>query len=1094
MNMISTGAFQNEMDASKNLPTLAEKFAAVWEKKNAKAARAGGVSLMALSLAACGSDDSTATTSTTTSTTTTVTTTDAAQVLALKTTIDKLDGGSGDDIFSGSAGTIDGDILTGGAGSDTLSLSLTNADDNNSSFKSDGIETISVRTTNGNVVLDFGDVTDMDTFVARRLAGNIQADNVTLDTTIRIENTSAGTLVDVNFDAGSITGTADSASVILDTNADVDADIDGIETINISTVDGASVVGALTGDKITKIVTSGAEKLTVSSVTGAGALTVDTTAATGATKFVLAAGDHTYTGGAAADTVDFGTTLTVADTVTGGTGSDTIMVTGAGGAVMPALAAVTGVENITITTGGGDSYDADIVSIGAINVVAAANAHTIAITDVTTETIAVTTTTPNVAGATDDDIADVNIQLKDATGAADSLTVTFTNQDLDNEMEITTSDFGTSGNIETLNLVFNQGADVPGVGVEDIDLADLNTTHTTVNVSGNADVAIGTGTAIVSKIVDASALTGDLEFSAGAVDSTLTGGSGTNTFTFAGNLTSLDTVTGGAGADTLTATMAAVNAAATITGVETFKLDMANAGNNFNGVNVAGITTLELQGSVANVVSNLAATATTINLIEEADDETVAITYATGSNSDITINFDETANGGTEDYAAITVSGNAGSTTINSVDGAYTVTSFVAADTTGTFAINTTDALVVDGTAGVDAVKATGLAITTGGGNFDVSGAATNSFTKATSINLQALSGDILIDNASGVLVTDADVTVDMLARNTGNLIDVTTLNVDHVTTMNLTAENGGDVVITDLNMLGKNSATTAVDVATLINMTATGTGSSVTISDVTPASATTLDSVVMTSSDKGVVSFTAADDNLTLTAIDASGAAADGVVISVADLGAATTITVGAGNSTITTSDNATDSVITGSGNATINSTAGGTFSLGVGGSDTFTARSAASDNITGFEIANDTIVIDKSDIDGFGSSNTPVDSGAATLGALTAPLITSHTGGTAFTMGTGSILRMNGTHANTAAIELLLEGDLNDASFADEDALVVIWSDGANAHIDLFEIDAVNTTSSGVADTVTYNGEIAELIGVDASKLTDANFDIVA
>jgi hypothetical protein len=31
MNMISTGAFQNEMDASNRQPTLAEKFAAVWD-------------------------------------------------------------------------------------------------------------------------------------------------------------------------------------------------------------------------------------------------------------------------------------------------------------------------------------------------------------------------------------------------------------------------------------------------------------------------------------------------------------------------------------------------------------------------------------------------------------------------------------------------------------------------------------------------------------------------------------------------------------------------------------------------------------------------------------------------------------------------------------------------------------------------------------------------------------------------------------------------------------------------------------------------------------------------------------------------------
>ena len=36
MNMISTGAFQTEMDASNKQQTLAEKFAAVWEKKMRK--------------------------------------------------------------------------------------------------------------------------------------------------------------------------------------------------------------------------------------------------------------------------------------------------------------------------------------------------------------------------------------------------------------------------------------------------------------------------------------------------------------------------------------------------------------------------------------------------------------------------------------------------------------------------------------------------------------------------------------------------------------------------------------------------------------------------------------------------------------------------------------------------------------------------------------------------------------------------------------------------------------------------------------------------------------------------------------------------
>jgi hypothetical protein len=59
MNMISTGAFLTEMDASRKQDTLASKLVSAWEKKNSKTARAGGVSLMALSLAACGSSDDT---------------------------------------------------------------------------------------------------------------------------------------------------------------------------------------------------------------------------------------------------------------------------------------------------------------------------------------------------------------------------------------------------------------------------------------------------------------------------------------------------------------------------------------------------------------------------------------------------------------------------------------------------------------------------------------------------------------------------------------------------------------------------------------------------------------------------------------------------------------------------------------------------------------------------------------------------------------------------------------------------------------------------------------------------------------------------
>jgi len=59
MNMISTGAFLPETDASTKQNELVKKLTSAWEKKNSKTARAGGASLMALSLAACGGEDNT---------------------------------------------------------------------------------------------------------------------------------------------------------------------------------------------------------------------------------------------------------------------------------------------------------------------------------------------------------------------------------------------------------------------------------------------------------------------------------------------------------------------------------------------------------------------------------------------------------------------------------------------------------------------------------------------------------------------------------------------------------------------------------------------------------------------------------------------------------------------------------------------------------------------------------------------------------------------------------------------------------------------------------------------------------------------------
>jgi len=59
MNIMSNGSFLDEMNASNKQEALVKSLTSAWEKKNSKVARAGGVSLMALTLAACGGSDDT---------------------------------------------------------------------------------------------------------------------------------------------------------------------------------------------------------------------------------------------------------------------------------------------------------------------------------------------------------------------------------------------------------------------------------------------------------------------------------------------------------------------------------------------------------------------------------------------------------------------------------------------------------------------------------------------------------------------------------------------------------------------------------------------------------------------------------------------------------------------------------------------------------------------------------------------------------------------------------------------------------------------------------------------------------------------------
>ena len=241
------------------------------------------------------------------------------------------------------------------------------------------------------------------------------------------------------------------------------------------------------------------------------------------------------------------------------------------------------------------------------------------------------------------------------------------------------------------------------------------------------------------------------------------------------------------------------------------------------------------------------------------------------------------------------------------------------------------------------------------------------------------------------------------------------------------------------------------------------------------------------------MVSFTASDDNLTITTIDASNAAADGVVISVADLGATTSITLGAGDATLTLSDNG-DTVTGGSGDVQYFLTAGAAHTITAGsGVDTFEAVGADATVITGFTVGTDKIELDNSVLEAIDGTNL-VDGNGDDISAINAVVIDDVDTSADYTMDTAStVLRLDGVYIDAAAVDAELidaTSGLQESNFAAADDIVVIWSDGANAHISLVAIDTAGGADE--VDAVTVNDMIV-LAGVDYTTLTALDFNSV-
>jgi hypothetical protein len=600
MNMISTGAFLNEMDTSEKQNNVVKKLVGAWEKKNTKVARAGGVSLMALSLAACGSDDAT-TTSTSTSTTTTTTTTPAvtAKTITLTTGIDAGVGTSADDTISGArSDTIQtwnsGDTIAAGDGTDALSAVIT-ANVAPAAGAITGVEDISVSNINATGATDLTVTFSTATVTGISGVTNVtnlgSSDGITFArlvdlASVTINNTDDATTV--TYADSVLAGTAD--SMTLNVNG-------ATGTVNI----GNATSGAGTGIETLTINANGAlsqfsavnldASATTVTVTGAAALDINAAAAfasVGTFDSSASTGDVDVT--FLADGVT-GTTNT--KTITMGSGADALDISNIAAATIGALSASTGAGNDSVVLGaqgatdytvdGGDGTDTLSIS-----------GDTAAITHRgVTNFEALTVTTAIGAGATNT----INMALLPGTNTFTSLYANVTTGDNDGDGTETASFTNVDSSVTTLKLgaldtndlnvslarvvdgtadaltVAPQVASAQGtLGVADEESLTFNTADgaftastgitatdaTSITVTGDNNAALGTVTGAKVATVDASGLTAAATFagvfSSSTVAMTVTGQTAT---TYTGSVTvttgsANDSITGSNGGDTIT--------------------------------------------------------------------------------------------------------------------------------------------------------------------------------------------------------------------------------------------------------------------------------------------------------------------------------------------------------------------------------------------------------------------------------------------------------------------------------------------------------------------------------------------------------------
>jgi len=590
------------------------------------------------------------------------------------------------------------DSVDGGNGKDTLSVTLAgdgtgaNGADYDADSSLSNMEVIKVKATGETAKFDADGLTTATNLVNNSSSQNLTFDNVeSLSTSTDLYKTTSTTTTTVNFKDSILDGVDDTANISLERATGASTIVltskgnNDLENVKI-TSNGTekNVITTLTVkdngnvDTLNKLTVDGAAQLTITNaIDFAGTTTTDTATVDASTmtgNLIINVDDAdvnlvtTVKGGSGDDTVDFKDSFTTTDSIDGGTGTDTLIIDSVADASTVKLTdySISNVEVLQVAGADEASITIDADSqVGINKVVFVENA------DGSNNNGDTYTVTNLAAGAEVElqntvdnrDMNTVSIGLKDASGAADALTVTVkgtTSHGTDNNVD----DISFS-NIETLNLDSSyvgttSASALAATEFNTIDDISSDTTLTTINVTGTEKINVTLGAEMTNLTsFDASTATDSVvaDFTNLTSKTVVKTGAGADLVTMAAKMTNEDNIDTGAGTDKVAITVGTATTATTgkftIANAEAIALTHTNGQNaTVDASLITGAELISVVGSAGDATGTLTITglaATTAVGVAKGNtfDGTLDVTLAdaTGATDSLTINLAEETTG-----------------------------------------------------------------------------------------------------------------------------------------------------------------------------------------------------------------------------------------------------------------------------------------------------------------------------------------------------------------------------------------------------------------------------------------------------------------